>query len=587
MLKVIRDMSYKDKLRILISIAFIALSVWLDLKLPDYMMEITNEIALAENGAVEIADILIPGGKMLLCALGSMAVTIVTAFLAARTAAGTSKNLRERLFSKVESFSMEEINRFQTASLITRSTNDINQIQMVIAMGMQVIIKAPILAVWAIIKIVDKSWQWTGITVVSVTILLTMIAVIVVVAMPKFKKIQAMTDNINRIMRENLTGIRVVRAYNAEAYQTEKFDTANREITGAYLFTGRIMAIMMPVMMLIMNGLNLGVYWVGVYLIDDAALMDKVALFGDMVTYSSYAMQVIMAFTMISMIFILLPRAGVAAKRVYEVLNTDATITDGSFSGKTDSRGKIEFKNVGFKYPDAGEEILSNISFTANPGETVAFIGATGSGKSTLINLVPRFYDVTSGEVLVDGHNVKEYTKKALRNKIGYVSQKAVIFSGSIATNISYGDNGSAAASKEDISAAADIAQAKEFIDKLPDGIDSRLAQGGTNVSGGQKQRISIARAICRKPDIFIFDDSFSALDYNTDKILRKTLEEKTKGATKLIVAQRIGTIINADKIIVLEQGEIAGIGTHKELLKSCDVYKEIAYSQLSKEELE
>lgn len=587
MLKVIRDMSYKDKLRILISIAFIALSVWLDLKLPDYMMEITNEIALAENGAVEIADILIPGGKMLLCALGSMAVTIVTAFLAARTAAGTSKNLRERLFSKVESFSMEEINRFQTASLITRSTNDINQIQMVIAMGMQVIIKAPILAVWAIIKIVDKSWQWTGITVVSVTILLTMIAVIVVVAMPKFKKIQAMTDNINRIMRENLTGIRVVRAYNAEAYQTEKFDTANREITGAYLFTGRIMAIMMPVMMLIMNGLNLGVYWVGVYLIDDAALMDKVALFGDMVTYSSYAMQVIMAFTMISMIFILLPRAGVAAKRVYEVLNTDATITDGSFSGKTDSRGKIEFKNVGFKYPDAGEEILSSISFTANPGETVAFIGATGSGKSTLINLVPRFYDVTSGEVLVDGHNVKEYTKKALRNKIGYVSQKAVIFSGSIATNISYGDNGSAAASKEDISAAADIAQAKEFIDKLPDGIDSRLAQGGTNVSGGQKQRISIARAICRKPDIFIFDDSFSALDYNTDKILRKTLEEKTKGATKLIVAQRIGTIINADKIIVLEQGEIAGIGTHKELLKSCDVYKEIAYSQLSKEELE
>lgn len=587
MLKVIRDMSYKDKLRILISIAFIALSVWLDLKLPDYMMEITNEIALAENGAVEIADILIPGGKMLLCALGSMAVTIVTAFLAARTAAGTSKNLRERLFSKVESFSMEEINRFQTASLITRSTNDINQIQMVIAMGMQVIIKAPILAVWAIIKIVDKSWQWTGITVVSVTILLTMIAVIVVVAMPKFKKIQAMTDNINRIMRENLTGIRVVRAYNAEAYQTEKFDTANREITGAYLFTGRIMAIMMPVMMLIMNGLNLGVYWVGVYLIDDAALMDKVALFGDMVTYSSYAMQVIMAFTMISMIFILLPRAGVAAKRVYEVLNTEATITDGSFSGKTDSRGKIEFKNVGFKYPDAGEEILSSISFTANPGETVAFIGATGSGKSTLINLVPRFYDVTSGEVLVDGHNVKEYTKKALRNKIGYVSQKAVIFSGSIATNISYGDNGSAAASKEDISEAADIAQAKEFIDKLPDGIDSRLAQGGTNVSGGQKQRISIARAICRKPDIFIFDDSFSALDYNTDKILRKTLEEKTKGATKLIVAQRIGTIINADKIIVLEQGEIAGIGTHKELLKSCDVYKEIAYSQLSKEELE
>lgn len=587
MLKVIHDMSYKDKLRVLISIVFISLSVWLDLKLPDYMMEITTDIAMAENGTVEIADILIPGGKMLLCALGSMAVTIITAFLAARTAAGTSRNLRERLFSKVESFSMAEINRFRTASLITRSTNDINQIQMVIAMGMQVIIKAPILAVWAIIKIVDKSWRWTSITIVSVSILLVMISVIIVVAMPKFKKIQAMNDNINRIMRENLTGIRVVRAYNAEGYQTGKFDTANREITDAHLFTGRIMAIMMPIMMLIMNGLNLGVYWVGVYLIRDAEIMNKVTLFGDMVTYSSYAMQVIMAFTMISMIFILLPRAGVAAKRVYEVLETKASINDGTYVGNTETRGKIEFRNVGFKYPDAGEEVLSNISFTANPGETVAFIGATGSGKSSLINLVPRFYDVTSGSVLVDGHDVREYTKKALRNKIGYVSQKTVIFSGSIAENISYGDNGLTIATADEIKDAAATAQAGEFIGKLPDGIDSRLAQGGTNVSGGQKQRISIARAICRKPDIFIFDDSFSALDYKTDKVLRQELEEKTKGVTKLIVAQRIGTIINADKIIVLEQGEIAGIGTHKELLKSCDVYREIAYSQLSKEELE
>lgn len=587
MLKVIRDMSFKDKIRILISIAFISLSVWLDLKLPDYMMEITNHIALADKGTVEIADVLIPGGKMLLCALGSMAATIITAFFAARTAAGTSKNLREGLFTKVESFSMEEINKFQTASLITRSTNDINQIQMVIAMGMQVIIKAPILAIWAILKIVNKSWKWTSITIVSVTILLTMITIIAVVALPKFKKIQSMNDNINRIMRENLTGIRVVRAYNAEEYQTKKFDVANKEITYAHLFTGRIMAIMSPIMMLIMNGLNLGVYWVGVHLINDAELTKKVTLFGDMVTYSSYAMQVIMAFIMISMIFILVPRASVAAKRVYEVLETKATIIDGEFDNNTDTRGKLEFKNVCFKYPDAGEEVLTNVSFTANQGETVAFIGATGSGKSSLINLVPRFYDVTSGQILVDGHDVKEYTKKVLRNKIGYVSQKTVIFSGSIASNIAYGDNGRQAASAENISEAAEIAQAKEFVDNLPDGIESLLAQGGTNVSGGQKQRISIARAICRKPDIFIFDDSFSALDYKTDKVLREELDEKTKGATKLIVAQRIGTIINADKIIVLEQGEIAGIGTHKELLQSCDIYREIAYSQLSKEELE
>lgn len=587
MFKIIRDLSVKDKLRALICILLIVASVWLELKLPDFMQEITADIALAVTGTADMGDIWFQGFKMLACAMGSMLVTVATSFFASRIAANSSKSLRARLFEKVESFSMEEINRFQTASLITRSTNDINQVQMVIVMGMQVIIKAPILAVCAIGKIIDKSWQWSTITVTAVTIMLILITVVIVVALPKFRIIQSLNDNLNRIMRENLTGIRVVRAYNAEKYQTDKFDVANHEITDTHLFTGKIMAAMGPIMMLVMNGLNLAVYWVGVYLINDAPLENKITMFADMVTYSAYAMQVVMAFTMISVIFVFIPRASVAAKRIYEVLETTATINDGTFDGKTEISGKVEFKDVCFRYPDAAEDVLSNITFTAEPGETVAFIGATGSGKSSLINLVPRFYDVSSGEILVDGVNVKEFTKYNLRNRIGYVSQKTVIFTGSVAENIGYGDNGNGAATKEDIELAAQIAQAKEFIDNLDGGLDARLSQGGTNVSGGQKQRISIARAISRKPEIFIFDDSFSALDYRTDRVLREELEKKTKGVTKLIVAQRIGTIINADKIIVLDEGEVVGMGTHKELLANCEVYKEIAYSQLSKEELE
>ena len=587
MFKVIRDLSIKDKMRALICIVLIVASVWLELKLPDYMQEITTDIALAVTGTADMGDIWLQGAKMLLCALGSMVVTVATAFFSSRIAANSSMMLRARLFDKVESFSMAEINKFQTASLITRSTNDVNQVQMVIVMGMQVIIKAPILAVFAIGKIIDKSWQWSMVTTVAVLIMLIMITVIVVVAMPKFKIIQTLNDNINRIMRENLTGIRVVRAYNAEEYQTDKFDKANHDITDAHLFTGRIMAAMSPVMMLIMNGLNLAVYWVGVYLINEAVLEDKITLFADMVTYSAYAMQVIMAFTMISVIFVFIPRASVAAKRIYEVLETKTSIEDGEFDNDTEEHGRIVFNNVSFRYPDAAEDVLSNISFTAEPGEMVAFIGATGSGKSSLINLIPRFYDVTEGEILVDGINVKDYKKKNLRNRIGYVSQKTVIFTGSVAENIGYGDNGKAKTTNEDIELAAQIAQAKEFIDNLDGGINARLSQGGTNISGGQKQRVSIARAICRKPEIFIFDDSFSALDYRTDRVLREELEKKTKGTTKLVVAQRIGTIINADKIIVLDDGEIVGMGTHKELLKNCEVYKEIAYSQLSKEELE
>ncbi len=587
MFKVIRDLSVKDKMRALICIVLIVASVWLELKLPDYMQEITTDIALAVTGTADMGDIWLQGAKMLLCALGSMVVTVATAFFSSRIAANSSMMLRARLFDKVESFSMAEINKFQTASLITRSTNDVNQVQMVIVMGMQVIIKAPILAVFAIGKIIDKSWQWSMVTTVAVLIMLIMITVIVVVAMPKFKIIQTLNDNINRIMRENLTGIRVVRAYNAEEYQTDKFDKANHDITDAHLFTGRIMAAMSPVMMLIMNGLNLAVYWVGVYLINEAVLEDKITLFADMVTYSAYAMQVIMAFTMISVIFVFIPRASVAAKRIYEVLETKTSIEDGEFDKDTKEHGRIVFNNVSFRYPDAAEDVLSNISFTAEPGEMVAFIGATGSGKSSLINLIPRFYDVTEGEILVDGINVKDYKKKNLRNRIGYVSQKTVIFTGSVAENIGYGDNGKAKTTNEDIELAAQIAQAKEFIDNLDGGINARLSQGGTNISGGQKQRVSIARAICRKPEIFIFDDSFSALDYRTDRVLREELEKKTKGITKLVVAQRIGTIINADKIIVLDDGEIVGMGTHKELLKNCEVYKEIAYSQLSKEELE
>ncbi len=484
---------------------------------------------------------------------------------------------------------MEEIGGFSTASLITRSTNDITQVQMVIAIGMQALLRAPIMAVWAVCKIAGKGWEWTAATGCAVVILMLMLTVIILFAMPKFRIIQRLTDNLNRVTRENLTGIRVVRAYNAEEYQEKKFAKANDELTNTHLFANRIMAIMQPGMTFIMSGLTLAIYWIGAILINNvSALADKMTLFSNMVVFSSYAVQVIMSFMMLTIIFLIMPRASVSAKRILEVLDTPAKIIDGD---KTDSelyeRGEIEFRHVSFKYPDAAEYVLQDINFTAHHGETIAFIGSTGSGKSTLINLVPRFYDATEGEVLIDGINVKEYTQKALRNKIGYVPQKSVMFSGTIASNVAYGDNGRAETDADDIIKAVEIAQATEFVNKKEEKYDAPVAQGGSNLSGGQKQRLSIARAICRQPEIYIFDDSFSALDYKTDRILRSELKKETAGVTTLIVAQRIGTIKDADQILVIDKGRVVGQGKHHELLKTCDVYREIAESQLSKEELE
>ena len=482
---------------------------------------------------------------------------------------------------------MEEISNFSTDSLITRSTNDITQIEMIVAMGLQLIVKAPIMAVMAIVKIQDKgTWQWSALTACAVVLLVSTILVIMLYAVPKFKRIQGLTDNLNRVSRENLTGLRVVRAYNAEAYQEEKFDKANEELTETHLKAQRAMQVMNPMMSLVMNGITLGIYWIGAYLIDAAGALDKLPLFSNMVVFSSYAMQVIMAFTMLTMIFIMLPRAAVSAKRIEEVLGTKPAILDGSASGETALRGEVEFRHVSFRYPDADEYVLHDISFTAHKGETVAFIGATGSGKSTIVNLVARFYDATEGEVLVDGVNVKDYRLHDLYNKLGYVPQRAVLFSGTVKSNVAFGENGKPPAEDEEIQAAVRTAQSADFVEKLEGGYDGAVAQGGANFSGGQKQRLSIARAICRRPEIYIFDDSFSALDYKTDRILRSALKKETAGVTSLIVAQRIGTIKDADRIVVVDEGRAVGIGTHDELMASCEVYREIALSQLSKEEL-
>jgi ATP-binding cassette subfamily B protein len=512
---------------------------------------------------------------------------VLVAGFAARVASNFSKQLRELQFNKVQAFSMQEMNGFSTASLITRSTNDITQVQMLIAMGLQLIIKAPITAVWAITKIAGKGWQWTSATGTAVVVLCIMISIIIAFAVPKFRKIQGLTDNLNRVTRENLTGIRVVRAYNAEQYQEDKFNRTNDELTQNNLYANRVMAIMMPGMSLIMNGLSLSIYWIGAYLINSAGATDKITLFSNMVVFMSYAIQVVMAFMMVSMIFIMLPRASVAAKRIAEVIETKPTILDGTVTQSIEgSEGEIEFRNVSFKYPDASEYVLEDVSFKAHKGETVAFIGSTGSGKSTLINLVPRFYDATEGEVLIDGINVRNYTQKALHNKFGYVPQRAVMFSGTVESNVAYGDNGRDIYTKENVNNAIEIAQSKDFVDNIAGQLNGAVSQGGTNLSGGQKQRLSIARAICRKPEIYIFDDSFSALDYKTDRALRQALKEKTADITTLIVAQRIGTIKDADKIIVLEEGRLVGVGTHAELMNNCPVYQEIALSQLSKEEL-
>ncbi len=583
MLKIFRYLKKKEWLMIAISMIFIVSQVWLDLKLPDYMSEITK---LIQTEGSKISEVIAAGAKMLVCAVGSMLMAVIVGYFAAKIAAGFAQRLRLLMFKKVTDFSMEEINRFSTASLITRSTNDITQIQMFIAMGLQVMIKAPILAVWAICKILGKSWQWTAATGGAVAFLMLIIAIVIIFALPRFKVIQNLNDNLNRVTRENLTGIRVVRAYNAENYQQRKFEKANEELTENHLFTGRVMSIMSPSMTIILSGISLAIYWIGAYLINKADMMNKINIFSDMVVFSSYAIQVIMAFTMLTMIFIMLPRAAVSANRLNEVLNTKPKIIDG-IKIPEGNEGTIEFRNVSFKYPDAAGYVLRNINFKAKKGDTVAFIGSTGSGKTTLVNLIPRFYDATEGEVLVDGINVKEYKLEELNNKLGYVPQKAVMFSGTVSSNVAYGENGTDGYTEQNIRQAVDIAQGTEFVEKMENQYEALIAQGGANISGGQKQRLAIARAVCRKPEIYIFDDSFSALDYKTDRILRSALKRETADVTSIIVAQRIGTIKDADQIIVLDNGEIAGAGTHSELLKNCEVYKEIALSQLSKEELE
>ena len=585
MLKLIKNFTKKEWILALICLVLVVTQVWLELKMPDYMSEITK---LVQTEGSQMKDILVNGGYMLTCALGSLVAAVITGYITSRISSNFSKTIRKKLFNKVEDLAMQEVNQLSTSSLITRTTNDITQIEMLIAMGLQLLIKAPITAIWAITKILNKSWQWSAITAVAVAILMTTIAIIMVIVLPRFKKVQKLIDKLNGVTRENLTGIRVVRAFNAEQYQEEKFDKANNNLTNQQLFNQKVFAVMQPMMYIIMYMVILSIYYVGAYLIKDAGMADKISLFGDMVVFSSYAMQVIMSFLMLAMIFMMLPRAQVSANRINEVLDTEISIKDGKINTKTNNEvGTVEFKNVSFKYPDADEYLLKDISFKANKGDTVAFIGSTGSGKSTLINLIPRFYDATEGEVLVDGINVKNYTQEFLHDKIGYVPQKAVMFNGTVKSNISYGDNGKEKPTDEQIKKAIEVAQGTEFVEKMDGQYDAHMAQGGTNVSGGQKQRLSIARAIARNPEIYIFDDSFSALDYKTDSVLRKELKKYTSDATSLIVAQRIGTIMNADQIVVLDNGVIVGKGTHKELLKTCEVYKQIALSQLSKEELE
>ncbi len=585
MLKLLKKLGKKEWLLALVCLALIFTQVWLELKMPDYMSQITR---LVQTEGSQMSEIVKNGAYMLGCAFGSLIAAVITGYIASSISSTFSMKLRKNIFDKVENMGMQEVKSFSTSSLITRTTNDVTQIEMLIAMGLQLLIKAPITAVWAITKILNKSWQWSVATAIAVVVLLSVIGMLTIIVLPRFKKVQKLIDKINGVTRENLTGIRVVRAFNAEKYQEDKFEDTNNKLTNLQLFNQKKFAIMQPTMYLTMYALTLSIYFIGAILIKDSLMANKLTLFSDMIVFSSYALQVIMSFLMLAMIFMMLPRAQVSANRINEVLDTDVSVKSGKKkSGKKGEVGTVEFKNVSFKYPDADEYLLKNISFKANKGETVAFIGSTGSGKSTLINLVPRFYDATDGEVLIDGVNVKEYDTNSLNNKIGYVPQKAVMFNGTVNSNIAYGDNGKGKITDKKIREAAQVAQAKEFIEKMDETYNSHIAQGGTNVSGGQKQRLAIARAIARDPEIYIFDDSFSALDYKTDSVLRKELKKYTKDATSLIVAQRIGTIMNADKIIVLEDGKSVGMGTHKELLKTCEVYKQIALSQLSKEELE
>lgn len=585
MFKLFKNFSKKDIFYIILCILFIVVQVWLDLKLPDYMSEIT---VLVQSEDSTLNDILIQGVYMLGCAFGSLISAVIVGYFSSMIAADFSLDLRKQIFRRVEDFGTEEIKNFSTSSLITRTTNDVTQVEMLIAMGLQMLIKAPIMAVWAISKIVNKSIEWSLLTGGCVVVLLFTIGLLMIIVMPRFQIVQKLIDKINGVTRENLTGIRVIRAFNAENYQKKRFEDVNNELTKTQLFNQRCFAILNPVMNIVMQFLTLGIYFIGAHLIAAAGMVQKITLFSNMVVFSSYGMQVIMSFLMLAMIFMMWPRAQVSARRINEIFDQDISIKDGTFLGNdTKEVGTVEFKNVSFKYPDADDYLLKNISFKANKGDVVAFIGSTGSGKSSLINLVPRFYDATDGEVLVDGVNVKDYTQEALHNKIGYVPQKAVMFTGTVAQNVAYGDNGRSKPTLEEIKKAIEVSQGSEFVSKMEGEYDAHIARGGTNVSGGQKQRLAIARAIARNPEIYIFDDSFSALDYKTDSVLRKELKKYTNSATSLIVAQRIGTIINADKIVVLDKGECVGIGTHKELLKNCEVYKEIALSQLSKEELD
>lgn len=582
MFKMLKNLTWKEWIMAAVSVVFIVAQVWLDLKLPEYMSQITS---LLTTGSDNMSEIWKNGGFMIACAVGSALMSVVVGFFAARIAAKLGLLIRGKVYSKIQKFSKSEMKHFSTASLITRTTNDVTQVQNFIAMGLQMLVKAPIMAVWAIVKIVGKSWQWSVVTAVAVVVLLTTIIAILIACLPRFKKMQKQTDDINRVARENLTGLRVVKAFNAEQFEENKFEEKNTDLTNTYLYLDKRMSLFSPMMYLVMNCISLAIYWVGAYIIEAASGMDKIALFSDMVVFMSYAVQVIMSFIMLVMIFIMLPRASVSAKRINEVLETKPSIEDGEGAEPTEE-GTVEFKNVCFKYPNADEYVLKNISFKANKGETIAFIGSTGSGKSTLIDLVPRFYDATEGEVLVDGVDVKDYKLDDLYNIVGYVAQRSVLFTGTINENVGFGESKKGKPSQEEIQLAIKQAQAKDFVEKMPDGYDSHISQGGKNVSGGQKQRLSIARAFARKSEILIFDDSFSALDYKTDKALRRTINKELKGTTCLIVAQRIGTIKNADKIIVLDNGNMVGIGKHEELLKNCPVYKEIALSQLSKEEL-
>lgn len=592
----LRYMKKKDMGFTLLCVILVAGQVFLDLKMPDYTKEITLLIS-SESGV--ISDYFVSGGKMLACALGSALLAVAVGYLAASIAADFSYEIRGRVFTKVSDFGAGEISKFSTASLITRTTNDITQIQMVVAMGLQVMIKAPIMAVWAILKIVGKSWQLSALTALAVIVIVTAIAILMAVLIPKFKIVQRQVDDVNRVTRENLTGLKVVRAFNAEKYQEDKFEKVNDSLMKTQMFTMRGMAFLFPIMMLVQSSLSLGIYWLGAWLIDDiaipldgtigqilTAITSRADLLGDVVAFNSYALYVVMSFVLLLAIFVMLPRAQVSADRINEVLQSEIAVKEGTDDAKeTTEKGTIEFRNVSFRYPGASEKCLENISFKAEKGQTIAIIGATGSGKSTLVGLTARLYDPIEGEVLIDGKNVKDYTFRGLYNKMGYVTQKAVLFSDTIEKNITFGE-ASDVITREDVEKAVDIAQGTEFVSKMEDGLDSQIAQSGSNISGGQKQRLAIARAVARKPEILIFDDSFSALDYKTDKELRKRLTKDLEGTTCMIVAQRIGTIRHADQIIVLEGGKTAGIGTHEELMKSCKVYQEIALSQLSQAEL-